>query len=208
MFCVKLIDKKGKEHLVLVLDKYAEIDFKDGSRVIKYESGGKTSMFFGKDVLNKFEYNTKGPKVVGIDCTTGESFIMDLNIFDLTYAKSCGVNEIIESGLYSNLPKAYYTIDEEDDPFGLLPVKFIKSIRSTLNLKYIDLMTDRNNDKASKHRVELGKLPLVLEKYAFINTQYLDPNGEWKDDTLQVVTGEVGGLIKFKNDLHEYFYIY
>lgn len=46
MFCVKLIDKKEKEHLVLVLDKYAKIAFKDGSRVIKYESGDKTGLFF------------------------------------------------------------------------------------------------------------------------------------------------------------------
>ena len=158
--------------------------------------------------MNKFEYNTKGPKVVGIDCTTGESFIMDLDAFDLTFKKECGVNEICESGLHSNLPKAYYTMDEEDDPFGLLPVGFIKSIRSALNLEYIDFVTDLDNDKASKHRVKLSKLPLVLEKHAFINTQYLDVDGEWKDDTLQVVTGEVGGLIKCKNDLNEYFYIY
>lgn len=208
MFCIKLIDKKKKEHLVLVLDKYAEIAFKDGSRVIEYKSSGKAGIVFGKDILNKFDYSTKGPKVVGVDCTTGESFIMDLDIFDLTYKKECGVNEIIESGLHSNLPKAYYTIDEEDDPFGLLPIAFIKSIRTALNLEYIDLMTDNYNSNASKHRVELCKLPLVLEKYAFINTQYLDANGEWKDDTLQVVTGEVGGLIKCKNDLNEYFYIY
>lgn len=164
--------------------------------------------FFGKDILNTFDYSTKGPKVVGIDCTTGESFIMDRYLFDLAYKREYPVNEIIEYGLQLNIPKVYYTMDKEDDPFGLLPVDFIKSIRSILNLEYIDFMTDLDNDKASKHRVKLSKLPLVLEEHSFINTQYLDENGVWKDDTLQVVTGEVGGLIKCKNELKECFYIY
>jgi hypothetical protein len=165
-------------------------------------------LFFGNDILNTFEYSTKGLKVVGIDCTTGESFIMDKYLFDLVCKREYPVNEIIESGLHSNLPKVYYTMNEEDDPFGLLPVSFIKSIRSALNLEYVDFVTDLDNDKAHKHRVKLSKLPLILEKHAFINTQYLDTDGEWKDDTLQVVTGEVGGLIMCKNDLNEYFYFY
>lgn len=81
-------------------------------------------------------------------------------------------------------------------------------MRSAFNSEYVDLLTDCDNEGASSHRISLFKLPLILEKYSFINTQYLDANGEWKNDTLQVVTGEVGGLIKCKNDLNEYFYIY
>ena len=208
MFCVKLIDLDGNEHIVLVLDKYAKIDVEDDSNIVRYESNGKSNILFGKDKLNKADYDVDVHKVVGVNCTTGESFIMDFNLFDLSVMTKCGINEISESGLSSNLPTTYYTEDEEDDTLGLLSLGFIKSIRSALNLEYVDFVTDLDNDKASKHRVKLCKLPLILEKHASIDTQYLDMDGEWKDDTLQVVTGEVGGLIKCKNDLNEYFYIY
>ena len=208
MFCVKLIDKDKNEHLILVLDKYAKIEVEDGSRIVKYESDGKANILFGSDKLCEADYDIDGPKVVGIDCTTRKSFITDLDMFDLLYKKECGVNEICGLGLYSNLPKAYYTESEEDDTLGLLALRFIKTMRSAFNLEYVDLLTDCDNEGASSHRISLFKLPLILEKYSFINTQYLDADGEWKDDTLQVVDGEVGGLIKCKNDLNEYFYLY
>lgn len=149
-----------------------------------------------------------GPKVVGIDCTTGNSFIIDLDMFDLLYKVKCGCNEISESGLSVNLPTTYYTESEEDDNLGLLALMFIKTMRSAFNLDYVNLLTDWDNEGASSHRISLVKLPMILEKYSFIDTQYLDTDGEWKDDTLQVVDGEVGGLIKCKNDLNEYFYLY
>lgn len=208
MFCVKLIDLDGNEHLILVLDKYAKINVEDNSRIIKYESNGKTGILFGRDKLNKADYDIDVHKVIGIDCTTGESFIMDFNLFDLSVMYKCGINEISESGLYVNIPTTYYNEDEEDDTLVVLALRFIKEIRTTLNLEYVNLLTDYDNNNASSHRVELNKLPLVIEKYAFINTQYLDTGGEWKDDTLQVVDGEVGGLIKCKNDFNEFFYLY
>lgn len=208
MFCVKLIDLEGNEHLILVLDKYANINVEDNYRIIKYESNGKTGILFGRDKLNKADYDIDVPKVVGIDCTTGESFIMDFNLFDLSVMYKCGYNEISESGLSINLPTVYYTESEEDDTLGLLALRFIKTMRSAFNSEYVDLLTDCDNEGASSHRISLFKLPLILEKYSFINTQYLDADGEWKDDTLQVVDGEVGGLIKCKNDLNEYFYLY
>lgn len=34
MFCVKLIDNTGNEHLILVLDKCAKIEVEDGSRIV------------------------------------------------------------------------------------------------------------------------------------------------------------------------------
>lgn len=114
----------------------------------------------------------------------------------------------MELGLHSNLPKAYYTESEEDDTLGLLALRFIKNVRAALILEYAGFITSVENANASIHRVKLSKLPLILEKYSFIDTQYLDADGEWKDDTLQVVDGEVGGLIKCKNDLNEYFYLY
>jgi hypothetical protein len=208
MFCAKLIDLDGNEHIILVLNKYAKIDFEDGSNIVRYEFNGKSNILFGKDKLNKADYDIDVHKVVGIDCTTGESFIMDFNLFDLSVMYKCGINEISESGLYVNIPTTYYTVDEEDDTLVVLALRFIKEIRTTLNLEYVNLLTDYDNNSASSHRVELNKLPLVIEKYAFINTQYLDTDGEWKDDTLQVVDGEVGGLIKCKNDLNESFYLY
>lgn len=208
MFCVKLLDKDGNEHFILVLDKYAKVDFEDDSRIIKYESNGKTNILFGKDRLNKAEYDLDVHKVVGIDCTTGESFIMDYNLFDFSCMTKCGLNEIAESGLSVNLPTTYYTENEEDDTLGLLALRFTKTTRSALNLEYINFLTDWDNEGASSHRVSLFKLPLVLEKYSYIQTQYLSEDGEWKDDTLQVVDGEIGCLIKCKNDLNEYFYLY
>lgn len=206
MFCVKLIDKDKNEHIVLILDEYAKIDFEEGSNIVSYESDGKSNILFGKDKLNKDDYDMYGPKVVGIDCTTGNSFITDLDMFDLLYKVKCGCNEISESGLSINLPTTYYTKSEEDDTLGLLALRFIKKVRTAFILEYADFITAAENANASIHRVKLNKLPLILEKYSFINTQYLD--GEWKDDTLQVVDGEVGGLIKCKNDLNEYFYLY
>lgn len=208
MFCVKLIDNTGNEHLILILDKCAKIEIEDGSRIVKYESEGKANILFGSDKLREVDYDIDGPKVVGIDCTTSKSFITDLDMFDLLYKKECGVNEICELGLYSNLPKAYYTESEEDDTLELLALKFIKTTRSAFNLEYVDLLTDCDNEGASSHRISLFKLPLILEKYSFIDTQYLDTDGEWKADTLQVIDGEVGGLIKCKNDFNEYFYLY
>lgn len=208
MFCVKLIDNTGNEHLILVLDKCAKIEIEDGSRIVKYESDGKANILFGSDKLREADYDIDGPKVVGIDCTTRKSFITDLDMFDLLYKKECGVNEICELGLYSNLPKAYYTESEEDDTLGLLALRFIKMVRTAFILEYADFITAAENANASIHRVKLNKLPLILEKYSLIDTQYLDADGEWKNDTLQVVTGEVGGLIKCKNDLNEYFYLY
>lgn len=208
MFCVKLVDKDKNEHLVLVLDKYAKIDLEDGSNIVSYETNGKSNILFGKDKLNKDDYDMYGPKVVGIDCTTGNSFITDLDMFDLLYKKECGVNEISESGLSINLPTTYYTESEEDDTLGLLALRFIKTMRSAFNLEYVNFLTDYDNNNASSHCVEFNKLPLVIEKYSFINTQYLDADGEWKNDTLQVVDGVVGGLIKCKNDFNENFYFY
>lgn len=93
MFCVKLIDNTGNEHLILVLDKYAKIEVEDGSRIVKYESDGKASILFGNDKLREADYDIDGPKVVGIDCTTRRSFITDLDMFDLLYKKECGVND-------------------------------------------------------------------------------------------------------------------
>lgn len=208
MFCVKLIDNTGNEHLILVLDKCAKIEVEDGSRIVKYESDGKANILFGSDKLREADYDIDGPKVVGIDCTTRKSFITDLDMFDLLYKKECGVNEICELGLYSNLPKAYYTESEEEDTLGLLALRFIKKVRTAFILEYADFITSVENANASIHRVKLNKLPLILEKYSFIDTQYLDADGEWKYDTLQVVDGEVGGLIKCKNVLNEYFYLY
>ena len=208
MFCVKLIDNTGNEHLILVLDKCAKIEIEDGSSIVEYEYDGKTDILFGSDKLREADYDMEGTKVVGIDCTTRKSFIMDLDMYDIVYKEQCGVNEICELGLHSNLPKAYYTESEEDDTLGLLALRFIKTMRSAFNSEYVDLLTDCDNEGASSHRISLFKLPLILEKYSFINTQYLDADGEWKDDTLQVVDGEVGGLIKCKNDLNEYFYLY
>lgn len=208
MFCVKLLDKDGNEHLILVLDKYAKVDFEDNSRIIKYESNGKTSILFGNDRLNKAEYDLDVHKVVGIDCTTGESFIMDYNLFDFNLGEKCVLNEIAESGLSINLPTTYYTESEEDDTLGLLALGFIKTVRSALNLEYVNFLTDWDNEGASSHRISLLKLPLILEKYSLIDTQYLSEDGEWKNDTLQVVEGEVGDLILCKNDLNEYFYLY
>ena len=208
MFCVKLIDNTGNEHRILVLDKCAKIEIEEGSRIVKYESDGKTNILFGSDKLCEADYDTDGPKVVGIDCTTHKSFIMDLDTYDIVYKEQFGVNEICELGLHSNLPKAYYTESEEDDTLGLLALRFIKNVRAALILEYADFITSVENANASIHRVKLSKLPLILEKYSFIDTQYLDADGEWKDDTLQVVDGEVGGLIKCKNDLNEYFYLY
>lgn len=134
MFCVKLIDNTGNEHLILVLDKYAKIEVEDGSRIVKYESDGKANILFGNDKLREADYDIDGPKVVGIDCTTRKSFITDLDMFDLLYKKECGVNEICELGLYSNLPKAYYTESEEDDTLGLLALRFIKKVRTAFIL--------------------------------------------------------------------------
>lgn len=208
MFCVKLIDNTGNEHLILVLDKCAKIEIEDGSSIVKYEYDGKTNILFGSDKLREADYDMEGTKVVGIDCTTRKSFIMDLDMYDIVYKEQCGVNEICELGLHSNLPKAYYTESEEDDTLGLLALRFIKNVRAALILEYADFITSVENANASIHRVKLSKLSLILEKYSFIDTQYLDADGEWKDDTLQVVDGEVGGLIKCKNDLNEYFYIY
>jgi hypothetical protein len=208
MFCVKLIDKDKNEHLILVFDKCAKIEIEDGSRIVKYEYDGKTNILFGSDKLREADYDMEGTKVVGIDCTTRKSFIMDLDMYDIVYKEQCGVNEICELGLHYNLPKAYYTESEEDDTLGLLALRFIKNVRAALILEYADFITSAENANASIHRVKLNKLPLILEKYSFIDTQYLDADGEWKDDTLQVVDGEVGGLIKCKNDLNEYFYLY
>lgn len=208
MFCAKLIDLDGNEHIILVLNKYAKIDFEDGSNIVRYEFGGKSNILFGKDKLYKADYDVDVYNVVGIDCTTGESFLMDSNMFDFAIMTKCGYNEISESGLSINLPTVYYTESEEDDTLGLLALRFIKTMRSAFNSEYVDLLTDCDNEGASSHRISLFKLPLILEKYSFINTQYLDADGEWKDDTLQVVDGEVGGLIKCKNDLNEYFYLY
>ena len=208
MFCVKLIDNTGNEHLILVLDKYAKIEVEDGSRIVKYESDGKANILFGSDKLREADYDIEGTKVVGIDCITRKSFIMDLDMYDVVYKEQCGVNEICELGLHSNLPKAYYTESEEDDTLGLLALRFIKKVRTAFILEYADCITAAENANASIHRVKLNKLPLILEKYSFIDTQYLDADCEWKDDTLQVVDGEVGGLIKCKNDLNEYFYLY
>ena len=208
MFCVKLIDNTGNEHLVLVFGKCAKIEIEDGSSIVKYEYDGKTNILFGSDKLREADYDMEGAKVVGIDCTTRKSFIMDLDMYDVVYKKEYGVNEICELGLHSNLPKAYYTESEEDDTLGLLALRFIKNVRTALILEYADFITSVGNANASIHRVKLNKLPLILEKYSFIDTQYLDADGEWKDDTLQVVDGEVGGLIKCKNDLNEYFYLY
>ena len=70
-----------------------------------------------------------GPKVVGIDCTTGNSFITDLDMFNLLYKEECGYNEISESGLSINLPTVYYTESEEDDTLELLALRFIKTTR-------------------------------------------------------------------------------
>lgn len=106
MFCVKLIDNTGNEHFILVLDKYAKIEVEDGSRIVKYESDGKTNILFGSDKLREADYDIDGPKVVGIDYTTRKSFIMDLKMYDIVYKEQCGVNEICELGLQSNLPKA------------------------------------------------------------------------------------------------------
>ena len=208
MFCVKLIDKDKNEHLILVLDKRAKIEIEEGSRIVKYESDGKTNILFGSDKLRESDYDMEGTKVVGIDCTTRKSFIMDLDMYDIVCKEQCGVNEICELGLHSNLPKAYYIEFEEADTLGLLALRFIKNVRAALILEYADFITSVENANASIHRVKLSKLPLILEKYSFIDTQYLDVDGEWKDDTLQVVDGEVGGLIKCKNDLNEYFYLY
>ena len=208
MFCVKLIDNTGNEHLILVLDKCTKIEIEDGSSIVKYEYDGKTNILFGSDKLREADYDIDGPKVVGIDCTTRKSFITDLDMFDLLYKKECGINEICELGLHSNLPKAYYTESKEDDTLGSLALRFIKNVRAALILEYADFITSVENANASIHRVKLNKLPLILEKYSFIDTQYLDEDGEWKNDTLQVVTGEVGGLIKCKNGLNEYFYLY
>lgn len=208
MFCVKLIDNTGNEHLILVLEKCAKIEIEDGSSIVKYEYDGKTNILFGSDKLREADYDMEGTKVVGIDCTTRKSFIMDLDMYDIVYKEQCGVNEICKLGLYSNLPKAYYTESEEDDTLGLLALRFIKNVRTASILEYADFITAAENANASIHRVKLSKLPLILEKYSFIYTQYLDEDGEWKDDTLQVVDGEVGGLIKCKNDLNEYFYLY
>lgn len=91
MFCVKLIDNAGNEHLILVLDKYAKIEIEDGSRIVKYESDGNDNILFGSDRLREADYGIDGPKVVGIDCTTRKSFITDLDMFDLLYKKECGV---------------------------------------------------------------------------------------------------------------------
>lgn len=208
MFCVKLIDLGGNEHIILVLNKYAKIDFEDGSNIVRYEFGGKSNILFGKDKLYKADYDVDVYNVVGIDCTTGESFLMDSNMFDFAIMTKCGYNEISESGLSINLPTVYYTESEEDDTLGLLALRFIKKVRTVFILEYADFITSVENANASIHRVKLYKLPLILEKYSFIDTQYLDADGEWKDDTLQVVDGEVGGLIKCKNDLNEYFYLY
>jgi len=208
MFCVKLIDNTGNEHLILVLDKCAKIEIEDDSSIVKYESDGKINILFGSDKLREADYDMEGTKMVGIDCTTRKSFIMDLDMYDIVYKEQCGINEICELGLHSNLPKAYYTESEEDDTLGLLALRFIKNVRAVLILEYADFITSVENANASIHRVKLSKLPLILEKYSFIDTQYLDADGEWKDDTLQVVDGEVGCLIKCKNDLNEYFYLY
>lgn len=201
-------DNTGNEHLILVLDKCAKIEIEDGSSIVKYEYDGKTNILFGSDKLHEADYDMEGTKVVGIDCTTRKSFIMDLDMYDVVYKEQCGANEICELGLHSNLPKAYYTESEEDDTLGLLALRFIKEVRTAFILEYTDFITAAENANASIHRVKLNKLPLILEKYSFIDTQYLDADGEWKDDTLQVVDGEVGGLIKCKNDLNEYFYLY
>lgn len=208
MFCVKLIDLDGNEHLVLVLGKYAKVDVEDDSNIVRYESNGKSNILFGKDKLNKADYDVDVHKVVGVNCTTGESFLMDFNLFDLSVMTKCGINEISESGLNTNLPTTYYIEDEEDDTLGLLALRFIKTMRSAINLEYVNLLTDWSNEGASSHRISLRKLPLILEKYSYIDTQYLSEDGEWKNDTLQVVEGEVGGLIKCKNDFNEYFYLY
>lgn len=37
MFCVKLIDNTGNEHLILVFDKCTKIEIEDGSSIVKYE---------------------------------------------------------------------------------------------------------------------------------------------------------------------------
>lgn len=208
MFCVKLIDNTGNKHLILVFGEYAKIEIEDGSRIVKYESDGKANILFGSDKLCEVDYDIDSPKVVGIDCTTRKSFIMDLDMYDKVYKEQCGYNEVYELGLCSNLPKAYYTESEEDDTLGLLALKFIKKVRTVFGSEYADFITAAENANASIHRVKLNRLPLILEKYSFIGTQYLDADGEWKDDTLQVVDGEVGYLIKCKNDLNEYFYLY
>lgn len=104
-FCVKLIDNTGNEHLILILDKYAKIEIEEGSMIVKYESGGKTNILFSSDKLREADYDMEGTKVVGIDCTTRKSYIMDLDMYDIVYKEQCGVNEICELGLHSNLSK-------------------------------------------------------------------------------------------------------
>lgn len=64
MFCVKLIDNTGNEHRILVLDKCAKIEIEEGSRIVKYESDGKTNILFGSDKLCEADYDTDGPKVM------------------------------------------------------------------------------------------------------------------------------------------------
>ena len=42
VYCTKLTDFNGNEHIILVLNKYAKIDFEDGSNIVRYEFGGKS----------------------------------------------------------------------------------------------------------------------------------------------------------------------
>lgn len=208
MFCTKLKDKKGKEHTVLIVAKNVTINFEDGSRIISYESEGKVKVIFGNDKLKRSEYNLKTLKTIGLDCTTGETFIMDSILFEELEADICFSDEITENELVNNVPFFYYIAEESENWLASKSSRFILSNRNLYLPEYVNFKTGEENKKASKHRIKLSNLPAIMIKGTTLETDYLVGRNKWKEDSLEVVEGEVGCMIKCKNDLNEYFYIY
>ena len=208
VYCTKLTDLMGKEHVILIIKKDVLINIEDGSRLITYKYKDKT-LFFGKDKLKRSEYDITCTKTVGIDCMTGESFIMDSKLFESLGAKVISFNEVNALDLVNNISKTYYIGDGEDDVLTNQLKEFLSITRDVCNKGYIDFIPDSRNKSFNRNlRMKIDYLPIVLKKG---KTFYVDIYIEGRKKGgcyIEVDSSCESGLIKCKTEDGDCYYLY